>query len=257
MGLHGSLHRPLHRPLAAGVLALGLSLPVATPATHAATSSAPDSVRAVPGATKVRLDGVAVKLRPGTRQVITVNRTKGSRARVTYWGLKDGRWRAKVRTTKGRIGYGGLVKGSRREQGTGTTPLGTYPIESTFGSGKRKASWTMPYRRFDRDDYWVLDNRSTHYNQWRDRDQGGFRWWLPSSHLNASERLVDHGQQYEMAAVIGFNTVDPVRYRGGGIFLHVNGKAATAGCVGVPRWFMRKAMHRLSPGREPVIAIGR
>ena len=48
-----------------------------------------------------------------------------------------------------------------------------------------------------------------------------------------------------------------VRHRGAGIFLHVNGRGATAGCVSVPRWFMRSTMVRLDPARVPVIAIGR
>ena len=48
-----------------------------------------------------------------------------------------------------------------------------------------------------------------------------------------------------------------VRHRGAGIFLHVNGRGATAGCVSVPRSFMRSAMARLDPARVPVIAIGR
>lgn len=48
-----------------------------------------------------------------------------------------------------------------------------------------------------------------------------------------------------------------VRHRGAGIFLHVNGRGATAGCVSAPRWMLRRLLHRLDPARVPVIAIGR
>ena len=51
--------------------------------------------------------------------------------------------------------------------------------------------------------------------------------------------------------------IGQVRHRGAGIFLHVNGKGATAGCVSVPRAFMRSMMAGLNPKRRPVIAIGR
>ena len=40
-----------------------------------------------------------------------------------------------------------------------------------------------------------------------------------------------------------------MRHRGAGIFLHVNGRGATAGCVSVPRSFMRSTMVRLDPAR--------
>ncbi len=47
------------------------------------------------------------------------------------------------------------------------------------------------------------------------------------------------------------------RERGAGIFVHVNGSGATAGCVSVPGRFMDKLMRVLDPERVPVIAVGR
>ena len=88
------------------------------------------------------------------------------------------------------------------------------------------------------------------------RSQGGFRWWLESSNPDASERLGEYRTQYEWSIVIGFNE-DQVRHRGSGIFLHVNGSGATAGCVSAPRGFIRSLMARLDPRWRPVIAIGR
>ena len=48
-----------------------------------------------------------------------------------------------------------------------------------------------------------------------------------------------------------------VRHRGAGIFLHVNGAGATAGCVSAPRIFLRRLMWRLDPAQVPVMAVGR
>ena len=90
----------------------------------------------------------------------------------------------------------------------------------------------------------------------RNQRDGGFRWWLPSSDPNASERLTDYRRQYEWSIVTGFN-VEQVRHRGSGIFLHVNGRGATAGCVCAPRRFLRALVRRLDPAAAPVIAIGR
>ncbi len=102
----------------------------------------------------------------------------------------------------------------------------------------------------------MQDNASAHYNRYRNQRQGGFRWWLPTSDPNSSERLTDFGRQYEYVVVMGFNRRQ-VRHRGAGIFLHVNGDGATAGCVSAPRPFLRMLMNRLDPDRRPVIAVGR
>lgn len=205
---------------------------------------------------EVRLDGVTVRLEPGTRQVVTVNRTSGWHARVSFWGLRQGRWRLQFRAQDGRIGYNGLVRPRRRVQGSGKTPLGTHTLPFSFGTHRQRAGWDPSYRKIRRGDYWVLDNQSRFYNRYRNKSRGGFRWWLPASHADSSERLRDYPQQYEFSVVTGFNSRQ-VRHRGGAIFLHVNGSGATAGCVSAPRWFLVRAMNRLDQDRVPVIAIGR
>ena len=207
--------------------------------------------------TQIKLGGVQVKLRPHTRQVVTVNKRRGHHARVTFWRKRKGAW-TRVRTTKrGHIGYGGLVRPKKRKQGTGTTPLGTYRMPRAFGNDRAPKHTRLPYHRVDDGDYWVQDTKSRYYNTRRHRDQGGFRWWLPSSAYNSSEHLADYPRQYRWAIVIAFNRPDPVRRRGSGIFLHVNGKGATAGCVSAPKAFIRHVVGQLRPKARPLIAIGR
>lgn len=205
---------------------------------------------------EVRLDGVTVKLGARTTQVVTVNHTGGHHARVTFWAHDGDRWVQKMQARDGRIGYGGLVRGTARRQGTGTTPLGTYDLPWAFGQVPEKAGWELRYRKVRPGDYWVQDNASDFYNRYRNRSRGGFRWWLPSSDPNSSERLKDYRVQYEWSIVMDYNP-NQVRHRGSGIFLHVNGSGATAGCVSAPRRFVRALMFRLDPDRDPVIAIGR
>lgn len=232
-----------------------MRLKVATVLLALLVVSAPGAGATTPR-TRITLDGVPVDLPAGTGQVITARHTTGTFARVTFWTLREGRWLVLARSTTGRTGYGGLVDPGTRRQGSGTTPLGTYYLPYTFGSQVRHQAWSMPYRRFDGNDYWVEDNASAYYNRYRSREQGGFRWDLVSA-VNGSERLADYPTQYRMSVVVAFNYYDPVRYRGAGIFLHVNGPGATAGCVSAPSWFMRVVMDQLDPRRKPVIAIGR
>jgi len=215
---------------------------------------APAQSAAAAGA--VTLDGVRVHLRQGTTQVVTVNHTSGYYARVSLWSLVDGHWTCVLHTTDGRIGYGGLVAGAKRVQNTGTTPLGTYRLLGSFGTHPRKPRWHLRYRKIKPGDYWVGDNASRYYNRYRNKAKGGFRWRLPADDANGSEHLADYPVQYEYAINTGFNR-QQVRHRGSAIFLHVNGSGSTAGCVSVPRWFMRSLFVRLRPARHPEIAIGR
>jgi L,D-peptidoglycan transpeptidase YkuD (ErfK/YbiS/YcfS/YnhG family) len=207
-------------------------------------------------ADQVTLGGVRVDLRPQTRQVVTVNHSRGYHARIGFWVLRHHRWSRVYAVRDGRIGYGGLVAPANRVQGSGTTPLGTVRLISAFGRHPRGDGWDLPYRRVHRGDYWVEDNQSRFYNRLRNKAQGGFRWWIPASDTNSSERLTDYPQQYEFSIVTSYN-LDQVRHRGAGIFLHVNGGGATAGCVSAPRLFLRRMMWRLDPAEDPVMAVDR
>lgn len=237
--------RPVRRVLAAAASVTGAML-VALP-TSTAQAAASETVT---------LDHVRVRLSPGTKQVVTVKRTSGFKARITIWGKTDRGWVRRVQSSTARLGFGGLVEGDQRRQGTGTTPLGTYPLPMSFGRLYHHRAWDLPYKKLDGDDYWVQDNASRYYNRYRDKDAGGFRWWLRSGE-NTSERLADYPSQYEMAIVIGFNYTRPVKHRGAGIFLHVNARGATAGCVSASRPFILSAMNGLKSRYKPVIAIGR
>jgi L,D-peptidoglycan transpeptidase YkuD (ErfK/YbiS/YcfS/YnhG family) len=242
-------------PVAARLLG-ALTLAVALGAPPAAAAPAHGVPARTATGDRVTLDGVHVRLGPGTTQVVTVNRTRGWHARVTFWVRRAGGWHPVMRARDGRTGYGGLVVGTHRHQGTGTTPLGTYRLISVFGTHRGDGGGALPYRRIRADDYWVEDNGSRYYNRYRNKRQGGFRWWLSPRDLNSSERLRDYPVQYEWSVVTSFNR-GQVRHRGAGIFLHVNGSGATAGCVSAPEGFLRRAVARLDPARRPVIAIGR
>ena len=206
-------------------------------------------------ADQIDLGGVAVRVTDQTRQAVTVDHTRGHHAVVSWWVKTANGWERRKRVRDGRIGYGGLVLARTRVQGSGATPLGTFRLRWAFGTKSRDDAWKLWYRRIRPGDYWVQDNASDYYNRYRARRQGGFRWWLRTG-ANTSERLSDYPRQYRWAIVTSFNRAQ-VRHRGSGIFLHVNGRGATAGCVSAPRGFLRGLMRKLDPAKRPVIAISR
>ena len=234
------------------LLATSLALlTVAAPA-QASTPQASSHWRAC----TARLDGVTTKLARTQRTVTIVNQTSKTHARVSFWVRTDTRcsFTRKFLTTTGRIGYGGTVTGTRRKQGTGTTPLGTYRMTEAFGIAPEPGMW-LPYHRVTKGDYWVGDNKSRYYNTLRNKKQGGFRYRLPASKINSSEYLPHYTTQYRYAIVIDFNR-KPVKkhYRGTGIFLHVKGSGATAGCVGISRAQLLTVLAYLHPGDKITIA---
>jgi L,D-peptidoglycan transpeptidase YkuD (ErfK/YbiS/YcfS/YnhG family) len=187
------------------------------------------------------------------RQVITV-KARGSYATVQAWQLSGRTWRLVLSTTSARVGTHGVVPGSQRKQGTGTTPGGTYTLTEAFGIAADPGS-SLPYHRVTADDYWVEDNNSAYYNQMRLGALGGFDKVAPPNSVNGSEHLITYTVQYQYVVVIDFNRWPAVPYRGAGIFLHVNGSGSTAGCVSVPASTMVALVRWLDPAAHPRIAI--
>ncbi|MGW0823951.1 L,D-transpeptidase family protein [Streptomyces sp. NPDC002845] len=186
----------------------------------------------------------------GGTQLITAEapRASSTTGTVTWWDRRDGRW-LKAGSAPARFGAKGLVEGRSRKQGTNTTPTGLYGLPFAFGIEKAPAGTTAPYRRVRQNSWWCQDNDSRSYNRWTEPRPADCR-------APEAEHLVSYGTQYAYAYVIGFNYAKPVRGRGAGIFLHVNGRGATAGCVSVPTDAMRRILDWADPRRHPHIAIG-
>ena len=238
--------------LAAATL-LALISPATVVSAEAATPTSSSRWRAC----EKRLDGIKTNIARSQRSVTIVNQTSRTRARVSFWVRTSSRCSlTRLFLTRGaRLGYNGTVAGTKRRQGSGTTPLGTYTMTQAFGNGPAPAH-LLPYHRVRRGDYWVGDNASRYYNSLRNRRQGGFRYSLPSSRANSSEYLPRYTKQYRYAVVINFNRAPStrVRYRGTGIFLHVKGSGATAGCVSVTAAQMRTVLAYLKSGDRITIA---
>ncbi|MES4890557.1 L,D-transpeptidase family protein [Streptomyces sp. NPDC096012] len=186
----------------------------------------------------------------GGTQLITAEApaTGSTSGTVTWWDLRDGRW-VQAGTAPARFGANGLAEGGSRKQGTQTTPTGLYDLPFAFGIKAAPSGTSVEYRPVRDSSWWCQDNDSSSYNRWTEP--------LPADCRAAeSEHLIDYGTQYAHALVIGFNYERPVHGRGAGIFLHVNGQAATAGCVSVPLDAMQRILQWARPAAGPHIAIG-
>ncbi|MFF1698063.1 L,D-transpeptidase [Streptomyces sp. NPDC058257] len=186
----------------------------------------------------------------GGTQLITARaaRTGSTSGTVTWWDRRGGRW-VKSGSSGARFGAKGLAEGGSREQGTNTTPTGLFRLPYAFGIAAKPSGTDYSYRRVTKDSWWCQDNKSRAYNRWTQPRPGDCR-------AAESEHLIAYDPQYAHALVIGFNYDRPVRGRGAGIFLHVNGSGATAGCVSVPREAMGRILRWAEQGRRPHMAIG-
>ncbi len=188
------------------------------------------------------VDGIKVAIAASKNTVTTV-RASGTRATVTMVERVAGTrcdTRMVFRDTTGRVGYGGVTPAATRRQDTGTTPSGVFTVRDAFGI-KANPSTELAWRDVGPDSYWVLDNQSRYYNQWREGRLGGFD-------KGDSERLISYPGQYDYAAVIDYNRSPAVNGKGGAIFLHVHGRGATAGCVSITEANMRMFLRSVAAG---------
>ncbi|MFD7278142.1 L,D-transpeptidase [Streptomyces sp. NPDC059862] len=186
----------------------------------------------------------------GGSQLITAvaPRAGSTTGTVTWWDRRDGRW-VEAGSTPARFGANGLVEGAARKQGTNTTPTGLYDLPYAFGIKAAPHGTTYKYRPVQQNSWWCQDAWSRSYNRWTEPRPADCR-------ATEAEHLVSYGNRYAHALVIGFNYRKPVRGRGAGIFLHVNGRGATAGCVSVPADAMRRILDWAEPAQRPHIAVG-
>lgn len=200
--------------------------------------------------------------------VVTAKNSRTSYATVrAYERRSDGTWRSVLGSTPARIGYSGMVSASDRRQGTGKTPIGAFPIVTTFGRLANPGT-EMPYVKFDRNDAWTYNPRSpSTYNLF----QTANRSWR--SFGNYVEQLWSYGSQYNYVAVMDYNLpkgkvrtgADGIRRaanpanttKGGGIFLHVSNGKPTAGCIAIPQAQMAKVMRWLDPAKQPIVVVAR
>lgn len=200
--------------------------------------------------------------------VTGVSKTSTYATLRTYRLGADGAWTAKFPPMQARIGWKGWVVAAKRVQDTGTTPQGTFRITNAFGL-KANPGTKVSYRHVDANDYWVGDQKDPKtYNMWQG-SASQYRTWRKAE----AELLSAYPTQYEYAAVVDFNRPAPATIkwnatyseyvtskpsdikRGSAIFLHINGKGSTAGCVSLKRADLLSVLKWLDPALKPRIIM--
>jgi L,D-peptidoglycan transpeptidase YkuD (ErfK/YbiS/YcfS/YnhG family) len=238
------------RLIAVVVTAAGMTL--APAAAHAIASTyrcfhvyAPYQSYATPGGCKSGY--VQVTLPADTAQVITVTNTQQTRTYALFnaFRLAGGTWTHTWGPWTARIGQQGFANPGQKIEGDALTPQGSYGFQFMFGV-KANPGVHFHWRHAYTYDYWDDDPASSRYNLWTDTRHYG-------AGLNPEPMHIV--PVYNYAAVIAYNLA---RTPGAGsaIFLHVGDGQATAGCVSLPQTDLLKIIRWLTPGSDPVIAMG-
>lgn len=203
-----------------------------------------------------------------SRQVIVVRARNWSTSYATVVAWQQDRantWHRVLAPVPARVGWNGFTWAAQRVQNSGETPAGTFRLVRGFGLA-RPAGVTLPYQVVNRSDWWPYDPRDPKtYNVQQPSRPKQARW-----RTSWAEHLATYRTQYRFAVVLDYNLPSGVHFngsqwvaahpantaKGGGIFLHVNGDAATAGCVSVARPVMRHLLRWLTPGADPRIVMG-
>ena len=197
--------------------------------------------------------------------VVTADSWKSTDGTLATYEKRGGSWIQVQPTIRAQLGYGGLVRGDRRRQGTGATPTGVYSIVDSFGR-RPDPGTQVSYVQVDKNDAWTYNPRvPSTYNVFQTVD----RSWR--SYGGYVEHLWDMGYQYDYVVVLDYNlptgpistspngvrrsTEPPDTRRGGGIFLHVDNGSKTAGCISIKKSAMRNVLRWLDPSKDPVIII--
>ena len=212
---------------------------------------------------------VASPTDPPSQAIVVTSQAWGSQRATLRRFRHDGQgWVQVGRPITAWIGVNGFVRAERRHQNTGTTPAGVFAVPSAFGRVV-DPRLRLPYQRVTASSYWPYDPRDPRtYNVLQSRRAGSARW---RDDGQWSERLIDYGRQYRLAAVIGYNlprgiytapsgerrAASPAQvHKGGGIFLHVTRGRPTAGCVAIAWPAMRQVAGWLNPAANPQIVMG-
>lgn len=147
-----------------------------------------------------------------------------------------------VYTIPVRLGTNGMEYIASRRQSTNKTPAGIMNIISAFGVAGNPGT-QYSYHNVQSNDYWDLNSGSPTYNRLIKNNPGG-----------DYEELASYPNQYKYALVTDYNYNQGVD-KGGAIFIHVNGKGSTGGCVSMSEGDLVNIMKWMKPGQNPKVLV--
>jgi L,D-peptidoglycan transpeptidase YkuD (ErfK/YbiS/YcfS/YnhG family) len=177
---------------------------------------------------------LVVRSEPGRPQHATVQRFERAR---------DG-WH-ELGTMAAMVGRSGIVAATAKREGDGGTPAGVHTIGPAFGYAATCAT-KLAYRQATAQDWWIDEPGSPAYNT-----------WVTGKPAVSAEAMRRDDAQYELGAVLGWNTSPVVPGRGSAIFLHVwqGPDEPTSGCVALARSDVATLLAWLDAGRDPRVVV--
>jgi L,D-peptidoglycan transpeptidase YkuD (ErfK/YbiS/YcfS/YnhG family) len=234
-------------PRAAMGSAVRSPAPSATPSTTPSPTRSPSRAPTTEAATPSNIASRLHTIPASTDQLIVVYSSGygTSVASLETFERTNAGWRPKFGVMSARIGSKGFS--DSHQEGVATSPTGVYSIGSTMYGVRANPGVKYKYHQLVADDYWDENPSSSTYNSFvHGTDPGGF-----------SEALWQTVPQYNYFAVINYNI--PVKAatpaRGSGIFLHVAGSGATAGCVSLTQTNLLRVLEWLDPAASPRIVL--
>lgn len=187
------------------------------------------------------------------RQVVVVENAKrtSSSATLSIYAKGDQGWRKQMASIAVRIGRSGFS--ARHREGDGTTPMGSFRIQSVFGI-VRVPPTGYPYIRLKKNYCWVLRSSQKTYNS----------LVKGSPCLRGDENLfrIAKAGPYRRSIVLDFNMDPVIRGHGGAIFIHSHsydgtGKTKpTSGCVSLTNGQLVKLLKLLDASLQTRVIMG-
>ncbi|MUM19399.1 L,D-transpeptidase family protein [Mycobacterium sp. CBMA271] len=175
-------------------------------------------------------------------QVIAVNGTGGSNAKIDVFQRSGNDWKAVSTGIPAHVGSAGFIEKAR--EGASATPNGVYSLDYAFGTAPPPPSG-LRYVQIGSNDWWDSDVNSATYNTHQQCAKASCPFDTgPSENLNIP--------QYKHAIVMGVNK-DRVPGGGSAFFVHTTDGGATAGCVSLDDATLVQLIGWLRPGA--VIAV--
>jgi L,D-peptidoglycan transpeptidase YkuD (ErfK/YbiS/YcfS/YnhG family) len=233
---------------AALLLALTAAGALSRPATPASALAAETSASADSSATtNAPLPLRMARIGDAKQLIVATGAKLGAKdGTLQFFDYENGAWVCTL-TVPCRFGRHGLMDGTKRRAGNQTTPTGLWKMPNyVFGyRPKAPAGTTLRYVRITKRSWWSSKRGST-YNA-----------WVEAKHW-PGEYLYNVVPQYEYAINTGYNAKpnSSVYGRGSGIFLHIQGRGYTAGCVAIPRGSMWRVVKLLDASKRPAFAVG-
>lgn len=184
-----------------------------------------------------------------SQQLVTVHaRPDATVASLELWQRRGSCFRRVAGPWHAELGLAGLS--SRKREGDGATPTGTYRFGATMYGIDSDPGVAFRYHRLVCGDWWDEDPSSTAYNTFRHVSCGA-----RPAFGGASEALWRISPQYRYFAVIEYNAHPVVAGRGSAIFLHVSTGHPTTGCVSLPESELVHVLRWLRPAARPSIRL--